>query len=63
MNKKHTLHFIKPKFNFKVIKDSCTNGSSEMVIQLASVITTFIFNILMIKHLGEDGVAVITIIS
>ena len=62
MNKKHALHFIKPKFNFKVIKDSCTNGSSEMVTQLASAITTFIFNIVMIKYLGEDGVAAITII-
>ena len=50
MNKKHALHFIKPKFNFKVIKDSCTNGSSEMVTQLASAITTFIFNIVMIKY-------------
>lgn len=62
MNKKNTLHFIKPKFDFRVIKNSCSNGCSEMVTQLSAAITTFIFNIVMIKYLGEDGVAAITII-
>ena len=62
LKKKHLLHFVKPKFNFDIIKNSCLNGSSEMVTQLSSAVTTFLYNIAMIKLLGEDGVASITII-
>lgn len=61
-NKKNTLHFVKPKFNFKTILHSCSNGSSEMVTQISSAVTTFLYNIIMIKLLGENGVASITIV-
>ena len=60
-NKKNLLHFVKPKFNFKVISRSCSNGMSEMVTQISSALTTFLFNMVMIKFLGEEGVAAITI--
>lgn len=60
-NKKNLLHFVKPKFNFKIISRSCSNGMSEMVTQISSGLTTFLFNIVMIKFLGEEGVAAITI--
>ena len=56
------LHFVRPKFNINVIKNSCLNGSSEMITQMSSAVTTFLFNIVMIKFLGEEGVAAITII-
>ena len=59
---KGTLSFAKPKFKWGVIKESCFNGSSEMVGQLATAITTFLFNNTMMDLLGEDGVAAITII-
>ncbi len=61
-NRKGTLYFVKPKLDFKIIMDSCTNGSSEMVTNLSVAITTFLFNIMMMKYLGEDGVAAITIV-
>ena len=38
------------------------NGSSEMVTQISSAVTTYMYNIVMIKFLGEAGVAAITII-
>ncbi|MDZ5253783.1 MATE family efflux transporter [Clostridium sp. LIBA-8841] len=60
--KKNILHFVKPKLDFSLIKDSCINGLSEMVTQLAAAVATFLFNIVMIKFLGEDGVASITIV-
>lgn len=60
-NKNNLLHFVKPKFNFKIISRSCSNGMSEMVTQISSGLTTFLFNIVMIKFLGEEGVAAITI--
>lgn len=59
---KGTLSFTKPKLKWAVIKESCFNGSSEMVSQLATAITTFLFNNTMMNLLGEDGVAAITII-
>ncbi len=60
-NKKGTLHFTKPHFNIRVLTESCLNGSSEMVSQLSAAVTTFLFNITMMRLLGEDGVAAITI--
>lgn len=59
---KGTLSFTKPELKWAVIKESCFNGSSEMVGQLATAITTFLFNSTMMDLLGEDGVAAITII-
>ncbi len=56
------LHFKIPSKSPKVILDSCFNGCSEMVSQLSSGIITFLFNIVMLKYIGEDGVASITIV-
>lgn len=61
-NKKHSLHFTKPKFSLHILIRSCTNGSSEMVTQLAASVTTMLYNFAMIRLLGEEGVAAITII-
>lgn len=61
-NKKYILHFTKPTFNLKIILNCVSNGSSEMVTQLSTAVTTFLYNIVMIKLLGEDGVAAITIV-
>lgn len=59
--KNTTLFFMKPIIDFKVLGESCTNGSSEMVSQLATAITTFFFNLTMMRLLGVNGVASITI--
>lgn len=56
------LYLVKPVVRGKVLLYSCTNGSSEMVGNLAVSITTFLFNALMLKYAGEDGVAAITIV-
>lgn len=62
LNKKGVLHFVKPKFDPICVVRSCGNGSSEMVTHLSTAITTFLFNSLMMKFLGSDGVAAITIV-
>lgn len=59
---RETLCFTKPTWKWRVLKESCLNGSSEMVGQLSSAITTFLFNITMMNLLGENGVAAITIL-
>lgn len=61
-NRKGSLYFVRPKYDGRVLWESCTNGSSEMVTNLSMAITTFLFNIYMLRYLGEDGVAAITII-
>ena len=62
IKKSNILHFTLPSKDFKVILNSCYNGSSEMVTQLSSGIVTFLFNVAMLKYIGEDGVASITIV-
>ncbi|TCO75194.1 MATE family efflux transporter [Marinisporobacter balticus] len=62
LQNKGGLHLCKPKMRLSILCESCFNGSSEMVSQLATAVTTFLFNATMLKLLGEDGVAAITII-
>lgn len=57
-----TLYFIKPKWRKEVFWQSCFNGSSEMVTNLATAITTFLFNVVMLRYMGENGVAAITVV-
>ncbi len=61
-SRKNDLHFRKPVLDISVLTESCINGFSEMVSQAATAVTTFLFNRIMIKLLGENGVAAITII-
>lgn len=59
---KTQLHFSKPALDFKSIGKAMSNGSSEMVTNLSMSVTTFLFNTIMLKMLGVDGVAAITIV-
>lgn len=62
LKSKGTLRFQKPVVDFRVLWESGSNGFSEMVSQIAAAVTTFLFNIMMMKLIGENGVAAITII-
>ena len=57
---KNGLTFKKPHFHFIILGKSMYNGSSEMIGQLAQALITILFNLLMMKYLGENGVAAIT---
>lgn len=57
-----SISFCCPKINWHILLKSCTNGSSEMLTELSTGITTFLFNIIIMKYYGEDGVAAVTII-
>lgn len=59
---KGTLKFRRPVIDIWVLWESSSNGFSEMLSQIATAITTFLFNVTMMKLLGENGVAAITII-
>ncbi len=60
--KNRTLHFVKPKLDFKAIGEACVNGSSEMVANLSTAVTTYLFNQAMLTLVGNNGVAAITVI-
>ena len=45
-----------------MLLDASANGLSELATALVSGITTLLFNLAMLKYVGEDGVAAITII-
>ncbi|MCM1236899.1 MAG: polysaccharide biosynthesis C-terminal domain-containing protein, partial [Ruminococcus flavefaciens] len=45
IHRNETLHFCKTKWKMNVIMESCLNGSSEMVSQLAMAVTVFLFNL------------------
>lgn len=56
------LRMVRPEADWKLLLQSCANGSSEMVTNLANAVTTFLFNYTLLQFHGEDGVASITII-
>ena len=60
--KKSLLHFTKPAFRFKVLVSAAANGCSEMATALVTGIITMMFNWTMLRYVGEDGVAAVTII-
>ncbi len=60
--KKSLLHFKKPVFRLKVLWNAATNGCSEMATALVTGIITMMFNWTMLRYVGEDGVAAVTII-
>ena len=60
---RRSLWLVRPRMERGELKDTCINGSSEMVTNLSSGIITFLFNLAMMHFAGEDGVAAITIIQ
>lgn len=56
------LHFCKPAWRSRTLLKSASNGLSEMATALVSGITTLLFNLAMLRYIGENGVAAITII-
>lgn len=59
---KGDLHFVPFQFYGATLKQACFNGSSEMVSNLANAVITYLFNIILMRIAGEEGVAAITII-
>ena len=57
-----SLYLVKPVFRGRFLGNSCMNGASEMVTNLAVAVTTFLFNIMMLHYVGEEGVAAVTIV-
>ena len=59
---KSLLRLYRFKFAPRVLLNSSINGSSEMMTQVSMSIITLLYNLQMMRLLGEDGVAAITVI-
>ena len=56
------LRFAPFRLRGGMVLHACGNGASEMVTNLASAVTTFLFNRIFLEFRGEDGVAAITMV-
>lgn len=61
-NQKGTLYFTPFRPRGRMLLQTCGNGSSEMVTNIANAVTTLLFNLIFLEFWGEDGVASITIV-
>ena len=57
------LRFVKPHFHGRMLVRSSINGTSEMVSNASRALTTFLFNIQLMRLVGEDGVSAISIMQ
>lgn len=62
VKRKQVLYVVKPKWRLKTILASCANGSSEMVSVMAFSVLSVMFNNILMRIAGSDGVASLTII-
>ena len=53
---KSLLRFVKVKFDFNIIIQSCLNGSSEMCTNLSMSIINMLYNMQLLKLIGTNGV-------
>lgn len=51
------LKFTKTKLQIKPILKACVNGSSELLTNVASSVVSILYNLQLMKYLGEDGVS------
>lgn len=62
LQRKGSLYFVKPKMDLHVILKSCSNGASEMVSSLANSLVITLFNNILMRLAGSQGVATISIV-
>lgn len=62
LSKKKDLYYAKFRVQGRLLLHICGNGSSEMVSQLSIAVVTLLFNLILMRLAGPDGVAAITII-
>ena len=62
LNQKHALHLTRFTMHTKELIQACYNGSSEMVNQFSNAVITLLFNIILMRLAGPNGVAAITIL-
>jgi putative MATE family efflux protein len=62
LNRNGSLFIAKPRFDIWVILKSCSNGASEMVASLSAGVTSLLFNVILLRMIGSDGIASMAVI-
>ncbi len=62
LNKNQSIYMVFPRWRAGALLQSCINGSSEMVSMFSYSAVSVLFNNILMKLSGSDGVASITII-
>ncbi|MBO6111533.1 MAG: polysaccharide biosynthesis C-terminal domain-containing protein [Lachnospiraceae bacterium] len=57
IHKDLSVRLKKPSFDLKSMIKVCTNGSSEMVVQISVALVGILFNFQLMRYSGENGVA------
>ncbi len=60
--KENGLYFKKPVFRKNILLKTFTNGSSEMVTNLSATIISLLFNLVILRFAGEEGVAAVGVV-
>lgn len=63
MKPERSIHFTRFGFDKSVNKETLINGSSEFIGEMASAISMFAFNYVLMKYVGSQGVAAFTILG
>lgn len=59
---KTPLHLTGPRFEGRVLAQTCSNGSSEMMSNLSTSFVSILYNFQLMRLIGEDGVAAFGVI-
>lgn len=51
------LRLSKPKFDGKALLKICANGSSELLNNISMSIVSILYNVQLLRYIGEDGIA------
>ena len=54
---KSLLHLVRTKWNGKVFLKACTNGSSELMVNLSMSTVNMLYNFQLMSFAGENGIA------
>ena len=63
LSRKTEIRFRKFSFDRMINKEMILNGSSEFIGEMASAISMFVFNYVLMKYVGAEGVAAFTILG
>lgn len=60
---KSTLRLGRFRYDFTALGKAASNGSSELISNLSLAFVNVLYNVLLMKYMGEDGVAAFGVIS
>ena len=63
ISQKAGIRFCRFRFDKMVNREMILNGSSEFIGEMASAISMFVFNYVLMKYVGAEGVAAFTILG